>query len=278
MGKTVGIDLGTTFSEVAILEGGEPVVITTSEGSRALPSYVAISKTGERLVGQIAKRQAIVNALLNNQRSAFVELFDAATVGEICRQFRHHQPLVYQWLESEILPASRIGFQADPEQAVREGHRPPREAGGQERPGVDVAVPLDSARDQDAGKRLRSGQLEERVVLVIAEQDVVLRLPLLDQVVLEGQGLDDRVGHDDVERIRLVEQGVGLRARAVGPQVAAHAIPEGAGLAHVDRLASRVRKEIDSRLLGQPGDPVLEIPDGHGLGLRVPHGTATASL
>jgi ribosomal protein S20 len=66
----------------------------------------------------LAKRQAIVNALLNNQRSAFVELFDAATVGEICSQFRHHQPLVYQWLESEILPASRIGFQADLEQAV----------------------------------------------------------------------------------------------------------------------------------------------------------------
>lgn len=66
----------------------------------------------------LAKRQAVVNALLNNQRSTFVELFDAATVGEICRQFRHHQPLVYQWLESEILPASRIGLQADPEQAV----------------------------------------------------------------------------------------------------------------------------------------------------------------
>lgn len=65
-----------------------------------------------------AKRQAIVNALLNNQRSTFVELFDAATVGDICRQFRHHQPLVYQWLESEILPASRIGLPADPEQAV----------------------------------------------------------------------------------------------------------------------------------------------------------------
>jgi hypothetical protein len=66
----------------------------------------------------LAKRQAIVNALLNNQRAAFVELFDAATVGEIFSQFRHHQPLVYQWLESEILPAERIGFQADPEQAV----------------------------------------------------------------------------------------------------------------------------------------------------------------
>jgi hypothetical protein len=66
----------------------------------------------------LAKRQAIVNALLNNQRSAFVELFEAATVGEICSQFRHHQPLVYQWLESEILPAARIGFEADPEQAV----------------------------------------------------------------------------------------------------------------------------------------------------------------
>jgi molecular chaperone DnaK len=61
MGKAVGIDLGTTFSEVAVLEGGEPVVITSSEGSRLIPSVVAINKNGERLVGQIAKRQAIVN-------------------------------------------------------------------------------------------------------------------------------------------------------------------------------------------------------------------------
>lgn len=66
----------------------------------------------------LARRQAIVNALLNNQRSTFVELFDAPTVGEIFSQFRHHQPLVYQWLESEILPAERIGFQADSEQAI----------------------------------------------------------------------------------------------------------------------------------------------------------------
>ena len=61
MGKTVGIDLGTTFSEVAILEGGEPVVITSSEGSRLFPSVVAVSKNGERLVGQVARRQAITN-------------------------------------------------------------------------------------------------------------------------------------------------------------------------------------------------------------------------
>jgi len=61
MGKAVGIDLGTTFSEVAVLEGGEPVVITSAEGSRLVPSVVAISKNGERLVGQVAKRQAITN-------------------------------------------------------------------------------------------------------------------------------------------------------------------------------------------------------------------------
>jgi molecular chaperone DnaK len=61
MAKAVGIDLGTTFSEVAVLEGGEPVVITSSEGSRLIPSVVAINKNGERLVGQIAKRQAITN-------------------------------------------------------------------------------------------------------------------------------------------------------------------------------------------------------------------------
>ena len=61
MSKIVGIDLGTTNSVVAVLEGGEPVVITTAEGSRLLPSVVAFAKTGERLVGQTAKRQAVVN-------------------------------------------------------------------------------------------------------------------------------------------------------------------------------------------------------------------------
>jgi molecular chaperone DnaK len=61
MGKVIGIDLGTTFSCVAVMEGGEPVVIPNAEGARITPSVVAISKSGERLVGQIAKRQAITN-------------------------------------------------------------------------------------------------------------------------------------------------------------------------------------------------------------------------
>jgi molecular chaperone DnaK len=61
MGKTVGIDLGTTNSVVAVLEGGEPVVIPNAEGSRTTPSIVGFTKTGERLVGNSAKRQAVVN-------------------------------------------------------------------------------------------------------------------------------------------------------------------------------------------------------------------------
>jgi molecular chaperone DnaK len=61
MGKAVGIDLGTTLSEVAVVQGGEPVVIPSAEGGNTVPSIVAVSKTGERLVGQVAKRQAIVN-------------------------------------------------------------------------------------------------------------------------------------------------------------------------------------------------------------------------
>lgn len=62
MGRAVGIDLGTTFSTVAVMQGGEPVVIPTAEGGTTVPSYVAISKNNERLVGQLARRQAIVNA------------------------------------------------------------------------------------------------------------------------------------------------------------------------------------------------------------------------
>ncbi|MBR6796804.1 MAG: Hsp70 family protein, partial [Clostridia bacterium] len=62
MAKIIGIDLGTTNSCVAVYEGGEPVVITNKEGERTTPSVVAFSKTGERMVGQVAKRQAITNA------------------------------------------------------------------------------------------------------------------------------------------------------------------------------------------------------------------------
>ncbi len=62
MGKIIGIDLGTTNSCVAVMEGGEPVVIANAEGARTTPSVVAFSKTGERMVGQVAKRQAITNS------------------------------------------------------------------------------------------------------------------------------------------------------------------------------------------------------------------------
>ena len=61
MSKIIGIDLGTTNSVVAVIEGGQPVVITNAEGSRLTPSVVAVTKTGERLVGQVAKRQAVTN-------------------------------------------------------------------------------------------------------------------------------------------------------------------------------------------------------------------------
>ena len=61
MGKIIGIDLGTTNSCVAVFEGNDPIVIPNPEGARTTPSVVAFTKTGERMVGQVAKRQAITN-------------------------------------------------------------------------------------------------------------------------------------------------------------------------------------------------------------------------
>ena len=61
MGKIIGIDLGTTNSVVAVMEGGESTVIPSAEGGRLYPSVVAFNKSGERLVGQTARRQAIIN-------------------------------------------------------------------------------------------------------------------------------------------------------------------------------------------------------------------------
>ena len=62
MGKIIGIDLGTTNSCVSVMEGGEAVVIPNAEGARTTPSVVAFSKDGERMIGQVAKRQAVTNA------------------------------------------------------------------------------------------------------------------------------------------------------------------------------------------------------------------------
>lgn len=66
-----------------------------------------------------AKRQAMVNALRDNNRVAFAELFDAALLADICRQFKHHQPVVGQWVEAEIVPLKFLGMTADPATALR---------------------------------------------------------------------------------------------------------------------------------------------------------------
>src|SRR6266550_344795 len=71
MAKVLGIDLGTTNSCMAVMEGGDPVVLENSEGARTTPSVVAFTKSGERLVGQAAKRDAHVQVEINGQRKAF---------------------------------------------------------------------------------------------------------------------------------------------------------------------------------------------------------------
>ena len=77
MAKAIGIDLGTTNSVVAVMEGGRPTVIINNEGSRLTPSVVAFTKAGERLVGQLAKRQSALNpenTIYSAKRSSYIAL------------------------------------------------------------------------------------------------------------------------------------------------------------------------------------------------------------
>ena len=105
MGKIIGIDLGTTNSCVAVLEGGEAVVIANAEGGRTTPSVVAFSKTGERMVGQVAKRQAVTNAertiasikrhMGDNYHVAIDgKNYTPESAGRFCTQFSHSQWLL----------------------------------------------------------------------------------------------------------------------------------------------------------------------------------------
>src|SRR5437870_8775129 len=83
--KVIGIDLGTTNSVVAVMESGDPVVIPNSEGGRTTPSVVAFTKDGERLVGQVAKRQAVTNP----RNTVFsIKRFMGRRLGEIAEEIK----------------------------------------------------------------------------------------------------------------------------------------------------------------------------------------------
>src|SRR5438045_8899775 len=89
MAKVLGIDLGTTNSCMAVMEGGDPVVLENSEGARTTPSIVAFTKSGERLVGQAAKRQAITNPqnTISSIKRFMGRKFDEVQIGRAsCRE------------------------------------------------------------------------------------------------------------------------------------------------------------------------------------------------
>jgi hypothetical protein len=167
------------------------------------------------------------------------------------------------------LPGDHLIARADAEQPVRQRHRLAAKLRRQKRSGIEVARLLDLPRHQHARKRLARRQLQVRVVLVVAQQDVVLRRPLLDQIVLERERLHYRVGDDHLNRRDVVEERVVPRAEPVRTEIAADAVAQRARLADVDGLPRRIRPQIHAGLLGQAADLFLEITDGHGRPLRV---------
>ena len=188
------------------------------------------------------------------------------TIGRAQRQHARRQAALDVVLQARppALAGDHLVAGADAEQLVRQPHGAPGQLGGQERARVEVAIALHRARHQHARKRFTGGQLQVGVVLVVAEQDVVARRPLLDQVVLERQRLDHRVGDDDGEAGDVVQQRVGLGARPVGSEVAPDPVAQAPGLADIDGLPRLVGVEIHPWLLWQACDLVFQVVDGHG--------------
>ncbi len=163
------------------------------------------------------------------------------------------------------LTRNRLVARPNPEQPVSQRHRPAPERGRQVGAGVVVVVPLDAAGDEHPRERLARRQLQVRVVLVVPKQDVVLRAALLDEVILEGERLDDRVGDDDLEALRFVQQRIDPRAHALRAEVAPHPVAQDARLSDVQRVARLVVIEVDARLLRKTRYLGLEIADRHAL-------------
>ena len=152
---------------------------------------------------------------------------------------------------------------ADAEHLVRQRHGAARELRGQERAGIDVAVALDRARHQHARKRLGRRQLQVGIVLIVAQQDVVARRALLDDVVLERQRLDHRVGDDDFEARRLrpaARRGAGSSRRRRGTSAS-----DRARTAPCRRRASRLSRCSRGRRPAAPaaGQSVPSDPEWH---------------
>ncbi len=162
MAKVIGIDLGTTFSCVSVLEGGEPTVIPNSEGGRTTPSVVAFSKSGERLVGTVARRQAVTNP----ENTVFsIKRFMGRKYGDVSEEMKivpykvvaaPNGDAVGRHQRQALLAARDLGD--DPAEAAsrrrrvsgREGKR-----GGRDRPGLlqRLAAPGHQGRRQDRRHR-----------------------------------------------------------------------------------------------------------------------------
>jgi len=158
------------------------------------------------------------------------------------------------------LAVDRDRARAQREELAREPERLAHRGGRIEGAVVARAVALDLAGHQEARELLVRGELEERVVLVVPEDDVVARPVAPDQVGLEHQGLELVVGHDVLEVADLAHERVGLGvARARLLEVGPHAAPQRRRLADVQDLLLGVPVEVDPRPVRHPGDLLVEL-------------------
>ncbi len=163
---------------------------------------------------------------------------------------------------------------AQPEHAMGQRHRAPRQLGGQKGPGKKISALLHLSRDEHTGIRLGDRELKVGIILIVAQEDVVPGHPLLDQVVLERERLHDRIGDNHFQPRNVVEQRVVAGAETVRAEITPDAIAQRPGFTDVERLACRVRVEVHSRLVRQSLNLLLEVVNRH----RIRYGHSNAQL
>ena len=269
MSKIIGIDLGTTNSCVAVMEGGEPVVIANSEGARTTPSVVGFTKTGDRLVGQVAKRQAITNP--ENTISSIKRKMGTA-------EKVHAGGKDYTPEEISAMILSKLKADADKEIKDRRAEISRQERRmDQKEEALDKRTAAMERKEEDLKKRgelveARLDELEQLKLRQTEKLETIAAMTQEDARAVLLKNIDDELTHEKAMKISAYQANMKDECDAIARELVGQAIARCAADATSEATVSVVplpSDEMKGRIIGREGRNIRALETATGCDLII---------